>query len=72
MCSVLADCWDLPVVCDCITSDNDVCDGACMGRRLRLLVLTLHIGEHLICYSTPFSLSNDWTLSEELMGHDSL
>ena len=62
VCSLLAECWDLPVVCDCITEVCTTCTGACMQRSLRLLGLTLHVGECSICYSSPSSLTGDWTL----------
>ena len=54
--------WNLPVVCDCIVSKDSVRHGQCMTPSMRLLGLTLHIGEHPICYCTPSSLTQAWAL----------
>ena len=61
VCSALNDCWGLPVLCDCL-SQGEECTGVCMSQRLRILGLTVHVGETVVCYSTPSALNNQLIL----------
>ena len=42
LCQTLTECWDLPVVCDCLSKGN-ACEGRCMQQSLRILGLTIHL-----------------------------
>ena len=61
VCHALAQCWDLPVHCDCL-SRGDECDGSCMSDKLRILGVTIHVGSSVLCFSTPSALSDTWSL----------
>ena len=61
VCNVLSDCWDLPVLCDCLSAGKP-CNGACMQPMLRILGLTIHLHSGLLCYPTPSALTRSWQL----------
>ena len=61
VCAVLTDCWDLPVRCECLSKGRP-CAGACMRQQLRILGVTIHIHNAVLCFSTPSALNNDWEL----------
>ena len=66
VCDALCQCWKLPVHCDCL-SRGDECDGSCMSDNLRILVVTIHVGSSVVCFSAPSALSDTrklkWGLS---------
>ena len=61
VCATLTECWGQLVVCDCLSKGNP-CVGNCMQPSLRILGLTIHLHELVVCYSTPSALDDMWQL----------
>ena len=64
VCHTLSAVWDLPLLCDCMTEEQQVCSGICMGQSLTAMGFTIHIqGQNPpLVYAQPSGLTAEWRL----------
>ena len=64
VCDTLSQVWQLPVLCDCMSLENRVCNGACMGPSLTAMGFTTHLVPDCppLIYAQPSGLTKDWHL----------
>ena len=64
VCSTLSEVWTLPVLCDCMTVDDRVCESTCMTTNLTAMGLATHLREEHppLIYAQPSGLTSDWHL----------
>ena len=64
VCDTLFQVWELPVLCDCMSLENWVCNGACMGPSLTTMGFTTHLVPDCpqLIYAQPSGLTKDWHL----------
>ena len=47
VCHTLTEVWSLPVLCDCMTEEQQVCKGTCMTQTMIAMGITTHLhGQH--------------------------
>ena len=62
VCNTLSEVRTFPVLCDCMTVDDTVCKGTCMGMSLAAMGMATHPkGTHPpLIYAQPSGLTSDW------------
>ena len=60
----LSQIWQLPMLCECMNLENQVCNGACMGPSLTAMGVTTHLHPDYppLIYAQPSGLTKDWHL----------
>ena len=64
VCDNLSEVWDLPVLCDCMTEDQRVCQRTCTSPSLTAMGFTVHLRYNCppLVYAQPLGLTAIWRL----------
>ena len=64
VCDTPSEAWNLPVLCDCMTEDERVCQRTCTSPSLTAMGFTVHLGNDCppLVYAQPSGLIAIWRL----------
>ena len=64
VCDTLTAVWSLPVLCDCMTKEQQVCTATCTTHTMMAMGITTHVHEQHppLVYAQPARLTSQWKL----------